>query len=390
MKSILYSLCSLLFLSLLGSCKQDKKETERTGEIKTEETMEKSETIKLLVGTYTNKESEGIYTVDFDQVTGKLRNKQLVASTSNPSFLKISKDGKRVFAVNENDPGTVTSFKWDEKGTQLITIDQQPSAGAHPCFLELNEAEDKLAVANYSSGTVSVFGVGPNGELAAGPQLREHQGSGPVMPNQESAHAHCSLFSKGQDLLYAVDLGADKVFSYHIDGQGKLGAQKLALSLTPGDGPRHMVFHPTEEWAFVITELSSTVVSVKVDPETGSLTKIDQQSTLPEGFKGENACADIHISEDGKFLYASNRGHNSIAVFSVGDNGKLQLMGTTATAGDWPRNFTLSPDGKFLLVAVQNSDSITVFKLDGQTGMPVYTGNQIELSMPVCLVFEGQ
>jgi 6-phosphogluconolactonase len=387
MRATLNILYTIIFLGALGSCNQNKKDTDRTEDHKTEETMEKSETLKLLVGTYTNTDSKGIYMVDFDPITGALDNKRLVAQAENPSYLWISKDGSRVFAVNETDPGTVSSFQWNPDGTALIPIDKKLSAGVHPCFLELNPDGDLLAVANYSSGTVAVFRVGANGKLEAAPQVRQHQGSGPVLPNQESAHAHYALFGTGQKFLYAVDLGMDKVLSYPLTGNGEMGQQQTALALNPGDGPRHLVFHPTKELVFIITELSSTVVSAKVDPQTGIFAKLDQQSTLPTDYTGDNACADIHISANGKFVYASNRGHNSIAVFAVKDDGKLELIGTSVTEGDWPRNFSLSPDGNFLLVANQNSNNITVFKVDPTTGLLTYTGKQIQVPMPVCLAF---
>lgn len=352
-----------------------------------EDTTAQPTSMELLVGTYTDQGSEGIYLLDFDPAKGSLSNARPVAETTSPSFLAISEDRQYVYAVNETAPGNVSAFQWNEDRSQLSAVNQQASQGDHPCFTELSPDGKLLAVANYSSGNISVYPIEETGGLASANAVHHHLGSGPVKPNQEAAHAHCAKFAPNGKFLYAVDLGTDQIVTYPINDQGITESAISGLKLEPGDGPRHLVFHPTLDMAFVINELSGSVASLSVNTETGKLTIIDKKRTLPEDFEGNNACADIHISSNGKFLYASNRGHNSIAIFSVSEKGELELLATEPVQGDWPRNFTFSPDEKFLLVANKNTNNITVFSVNQETGALSFTGNQITVSRPVCLMF---
>ncbi len=305
--------------------------------------------------------------------------------TANPSYLTISKDNRFVYAVNEEETGGVSSFKWNKDSTHLELISQLPTQGIHPCYIDLNSTEDVLAVANYTSGNITSFGVNKKGEINTTPQVIQHAGKGPVVDRQEGPHAHCSIF-RGDNYLYVVDLGIDQIIAYPIK-DGLLGEPHIAFDLNPGDGPRHLIFHPTKDYAFVINELSNTLVSMKVDHEKGTFEVITRESTLPDDFTEQSQCADIHLSADGKFLYASNRGHDSIAIFSVSEEGALQRIGTESTRGEWPRNFTLSPDGNYLLVANQYTDNIVVFEVDKITGLLSYTGTEVEVFSPVCLKF---
>ncbi|MCB0669736.1 MAG: lactonase family protein, partial [Saprospiraceae bacterium] len=207
-----------------------------------------------------------------------------------------------------------------------------------------------------------------------------------VLPNQKGPRAHCVKFDPNGKFLYTVDLGIDQIITYPVSASG-VGEATSRFALDPGDGPRHFIFDPTRDLAYVVNELGSSVVSMRIDHNTGELTRIDKKGTLPEGFEGDNYCADIHISSDGKFLYASNRGHNSLAIFSVGDQGELEKIGVESVQGEWPRNFTLSPDEKYVLVANQNTDNITVFNRNTETGALTFTGNQYQLSKPVALKF---
>lgn len=371
----------------LISCKETKKENPQTETEPMTEEKSKPETIELLTGTYTDETSKGIYLLSFNPADGSLENKGLVAETVSPSYLDISNDRQFVFAVNEDDPGYVSSFKWNDDRTKLNLINQQPSKGAHPCFIELNKDENQLALANYSSGNIAVYTVAGGGNISESPEVRQHEGSGPVTPNQKSAHAHCSKFDTTGKFLYVADLGIDEIVSYPLDENGKPGEKQTALALDKGDGPRHFIFHPNKNMAFIVNELSGSVVSAKIDPEKGLWERIDKKSTLPEDYTGTNACADIHITSNGKFLYASNRGHNSIAVFKVAEDGTLEKIANEHVQGEWPRNFTLSPDEKHLIVANKDTDNITVFGIDPETGLLTYTGNQVTVSKPVCLKF---
>lgn len=368
----------LIFYSLFPSC------TSRSGQT---EAMQKQQTLELLVGTYTNQESKGMYLLDFEPDSGGLGNLRMVVETPNPSYLTISKDRQYVYAVNEGGDGQVSSFKWNEDRSSLIPVSQQSTLGSSPCHVELNPAESLLAIANYSSGNVAVFGLGESGIIRDSPVNFQHEGSGPVKPNQNGARAHCTKFAANGKFLYAVDLGIDQIISYPVGDDGLVGSAVSRLNLDPGDGPRHLIFHPSRDLAFVVNELSGSVVSMKADHTTGRLERIDKASTVPDDFDGKNYCADIHITKNGKFLYASNRGHHSIAIFSVSDDGALNRIGIEPVRGEWPRNFTLSPDERFLLVANQNTDNITVFSVEQTTGLLTFTGQEVKLSRPVALKF---
>ncbi len=373
----------LIGIAVLG-CKQTQRVTQNNPETKE---ITKKETIELLVGTYTGENSKGIYKLQFNPETAALTDLELVASTENPSYLQISKDRDIVYAVNETKPGALSSFAWNQDRTHLNLIEQTSSEGEHPCYIALDPSERFVAAANYSSGNVVVYHVDEEANFSGAPQVRQHKGDGSVKPNQESPHAHFAAFSIQGSYLYVVDLGIDQVLSYPIDTEGNLGNAQIALQLDKGDGPRHLVFHPNKDLVFVVNELSSTVVSAHIDTTTGIFQKIDKLSTLPESFSDKSFCADIHITANGKFLYVSNRGHNSIAIFKVAENGTLELLGTEAVRGDWPRNFTLAPGDTHLLVANQRSNNITVFRVNPVTGLLQYTGNEMAVEQPACLQF---
>jgi len=371
-----------IFLLLLTSCKNSSKKSQ----VELAEQPIQNEGLKLLVGSFAEGDDKGIYQLDFNPETGVLSNSLHLAQENRAGYLYLSKDGERVYSSNGTKPGSVSAFKWNKDRTALDKVGNLSSKGDGACYIGLSSEEDLLAAANYSSGGIVLYPVDQNGDIVDDPQEIQHEGSGPHA-NQKSAHAHCVQFSANGNFLYAVDLGIDQVLAYPITQEKKLGKAKVGLQLDPGDGPRHLVFHPTKNMAFIINELSSTVVSASVDPLTGEFKKIDKQSTLPADYEEKNSCADIHLSPNGKFLYASNRGHNSIAVYSVSDSGHLKPVTIESVQGDWPRNFTLSPDGNFLLAANKNSNNITVFMVDKETGRIKYTGNQIDIPQPVCLKF---
>lgn len=379
--SLKYMSIGVMVFSLL-SCNNKVKENKP---IEKQEIV-KPNTIDLLIGTYTNESSKGIYKIHFNPDSGTLEDMTLVAEATSPSFLSISKNNQYIYSVNERDPGKVTSYKWNEARTELIAISKVSSEGVGPCYIEINDSGKLLASANYSSGNIAVYTV-ENGKIGAEPETRQHEGSSIVEPNQKSPHAHCSKFGPDGKYVYIADLGIDEVVSYSVSQEGVLGKKQVALAMDKGDGPRHFVFHPSKDLVFIVNELSSSVTSAKVDMSTGIFEKIDKKSTLPKDFSEKSYCADIHISADGKFLYASNRGHNSIAVFSVSEDGNLEFLSTTSVEGDWPRNFALSPDENYLLVANQKSDNITVFQRNKETGLLTFTGHEVKLSMPVCLKF---
>ena len=378
MKLALKNIClTLMVLSIVG-CFPGKTEKEKD--------TAKEESLELLVGTYTKKSSKGIYKLAFNPKDGSLKSEGLVAETVSPSYLNMSSDRQYVYAVGEGETGQVSAFKWNTDRSKLALINTESAIGKGSCYVALNDANNLVSVANYGSGDMAVFKRNADGSIQSSPQFRKHEGSGSSLSNQAGPHAHYSKFYKDK-FLYIVDLGIDEIASYMVAANGDIGEKKIALKTDVSDGPRHMTFHPSKDIAYVINEISNSVIVSTINQEDGSLNSIQKISTLPEDFKEKSHCADIHITSSGKFLYASNRGHNSIAMYAVANDGTLVLIGNESVRGDWPRNFTLSPDDNYLLVANQNSDNIVVFRVDQKTGELNFTGNEIAVSMPVCLKF---
>ena len=342
---------------------------------------------KFYVGTYTDGQSEGIYQYALSE-DGKLTKIGLKANANNPSFLAFDKSRQYLLAVNEvqNEEGVgyVSSFKVSKDS--LVFNNQQSSGGAHPCHIAVNQ-EGLVIVANYSGGNMGLLQIDKNGTLSDLLDVQQHEGSG-SHPRQEGPHAHSGWF-KNDGSIVSVDLGTNQLWFSHINSDSlKFEALEPAtFDLDDEAGPRHLALHPTQEWMYVVNELTSSVSLVKKDASPGGYL-IDQTiSTLPIEFEDANTCADIHISSDGKYVYASNRGHNSIAIFAVDETtGLLSSKGYVSTQGETPRNFTLSPDEKFLLVANQNSNNIVSFSRDEASGMLTYL-DDIEAPSPVCLVF---
>jgi 6-phosphogluconolactonase len=339
------------------------------------------------LGTYTDGPSEGIYKYIL-AADGSLRSAGLMARAENPSYLALSPDGRYLLAVNEvseaGQTGYVSSFGIGSD--TLLLLDRKPSGGAHPCHVVTNEA-GYVVVANYSGGNMGLLKLREDGQLTDLLDVQQHTGKG-AHPRQEAPHAHSGWFSEDGGVI-SVDLGTNQLWFSQIDTATGAFAfrEPKTLSLAPGAGPRHLAMHPQSPWIYVVNELSSSVSLLKKDPESGDTEIVQTLSTLPEGFDRENTCADIHISADGKFLYASNRGHNSIAVFSLDPvTGELGLPGHESTRGETPRNFSLSPDGRFLIVANQNTNSLVSFNRNASTGLLTFA-DQTEAPSPVCILF---
>ncbi|MCB0372482.1 MAG: lactonase family protein [Muricauda sp.] len=336
----------------------------------------------LFVGTYTDGDSKGIYTYSFDSGTGTLSNKKLEAKLTNPSYLALSEDKKHIYAVQETDNfdslgGGVTAFTWNDGMLELQN--SMGTQGAHPCHVSLS-GNGQLAVANYTGGNVAVFNLNDDGSLGNDPQIIDHKS----LDTTKTAHAHMAQFTS--EGLFVTDLGLDAVKRYQQkDGQFVPGLQP-SLPFVDGAGPRHFTFGKNGQFLYVINELNSSLSVFEKDAQ-GEYQEIQTTGTLAADFEGESFCADIHLSPDGKFLYGSNRGENTIVVFAVDENsGKLSVVGRESVRGDWPRNFTLDPTGGYLLVANQRSENIVVFKRDAEKGTLTFL-NEIKHPIPVCLVF---
>lgn len=338
----------------------------------------------LIIGTYTKKASEGIYVFKFNTKTGDFAPVSIAKDIKNPSYLTVSEDKKFVYAVSETgNKGAINAYNFDSKSGELSLINSVSAMGDDPCHLEINKDGNLLAVANYSGGNLSLFQINKNGSLAENPQVIQHSGAGPDKGRQEKAHLHSTNWIPGKNELFAVDLGTDQVAHYKIN-DSKLELLKDGITnLKPGAGPRHLAFHQNGKLVYVINELDNTITCFK--NENNKLSQFQNISTLPANYKEVSYCADIHISPDGKYLYGSNRGHNSLAIYNIESDGKLKLVDIQSVNGAWPRNFLITDDGAFILVANQNSDNVTIFKRNKITGKITATGKEIKVSMPICL-----
>lgn len=340
----------------------------------------------LFIGTYTSGGSDGIYVYKFNTATGE-STLMSSAKTSNPSFLAVSNNQKFLYAVNENDPGTVTAFSFNKDSGTLTKLNEVITAGAHPCYISINKKGNNAVVGNYSGGNISVLGINSNGTISQPRQTVQHNGNSVNRKRQEKAHVHAAVFSPNYQYLFAPDLGMDKVMIYKVaSGSGALlAAEPPFVEVNPGAGPRHMAFHPNGEFVYLIEELTGTVGVYKFFE--GKLTLLQNTSAHPLNYDGAIGSADIHVSPDGNFLYCSNRGDaNNIAIFRINqETGMIQIAGFQPTLGIHPRNFSFDPSGKFILVANRDSDEIVIFKVDQKTGMLEEIKKTIKISKPVCI-----
>ena len=349
-----------------------------------------SQSFYLFAGTYTSKGSKGIYVYQFDTKTGTASLVTNTDSVVNPSYLTASPDGRFIYTVNEtggDQPGYVSAFSFDKTTGSLTFINSQPSGGDHPCYITIDKINRWVMVGNYTGGNIAALPVNKDGSLNPYAQLIQHKGRGANKARQEKAHVHATVFSPDQRWLFTPDLGMDAVMIYPFTpGASQPLAEKSStlVKTLQGNGPRHFVFHPTQKTAYLIEELSGTIAVYAF--ANGKLKFLQRFATHPSDYKGAMGSADIHLSPDGKFLYASNRGDaNSITIFSVRQDGKLQWKGYQSTNGIHPRNFMIDPTGNWLLVANRDTDNIVIFKRNKQTGLLRASGNQIKLSNPVFL-----
>jgi 6-phosphogluconolactonase len=345
----------------------------------------------LIVGTYTGGKSEGVYVFTFNSKSGESKEVSHV-KTSNPSFVAISPDQKYVYAVHEDaaangNGGEISAFAFNKTSAELTYINEQPTQGDHPCYVEVDKTGKWVIAGNYSSGSLSVLPVKPGGGVDEPVTTIQHKGSGINKERQDKPHVHCTVLSKDNKFLFVPDLGMDKVMIYAFDAKtGKLTAAKQPFAKSmDGSGPRHFTFHPNNKYAYLIEELSGTVETFIYN--NGTVKNVQRISTMPAGDTSFAGSADIHVSPDGKFLYASNRANaNTIAIFKINSQtGKLTFVAHQSTMGQTPRNFNFDPSGNFLLVANQNSDQIVIFKRGKTTGLLSDTGKRIAVGKPVCL-----
>jgi len=351
----------------------------------------------IYIGTYTRTEphvqgkAAGIYAYRMDGVSGALHELSVAAGVVNPSFVAVDAARRYLYAVQELNAyegergGAISAFAIDPYTSALTLINHQPTAGAHPCYVGIDNSGRYALVANYSGGSVSVFPIGADGALAPATTVVQHQG---VATHHDGPHPHSIVATPDSRYLLAPDCGLDRIFIYRLDTErGTLIENDPPwVMLAPGAGPRHLAFHPSGKTLFCINERNSTVTALAYEPDGAVLRELQTVSTLPDGFAGQNTCADIHIHPAGGFLYGSNRGHDSIAIFAVdAATMPLRALGHVATAGRTPRNFAIDASGTFLLVANQDTDTVVTLRIDQATGGLIATEQIASVPSPVCV-----
>jgi len=351
--------------------------------------MGNTESHTALVCGFTDDDSGGVFAYRPDPDDGSLEH-----LADNPiravSFLAVGPDRERAYTVNRVEGGTVTSLDLDPTGGTLTRLNRQSSEGSGPAYVSVDATRSYAFVANYAGGTVAMLPIEDDGQLGEAADVVSHEGSGPNAGRQEAPHPHSIDPGPEDRHVYAPDLGTDRVVSYRIDfEEGRLRHEAVPdAEVQSGAGPRHLDFHPNGRFCYLINELDSTIVAFEYDPETGALEEIQTVGTLPDEFDGHNQCADIHVHPSGEWLYGSNRGHDSIAIYGIDDGtGRLDPVGHESTRGHWPRNFAIDPAGRYLYAENRRSDSVVAFEIDPESGELTPTGDRLELPEPLCMAF---
>jgi 6-phosphogluconolactonase len=361
----------------------------------------------VLVGTYTESilfgtgavlrgKGKGIHIYYFDAATGRLEEAAVAEGIQNPSYLAFGRGSKCLYAVNElkrcegAPSGALSAYAFDPERLTLTFLDKRLSGGTDPCHVAVDPSGRWAAVANFRSGSVAVYPILADGGLGRMTSFAQHEGHGVNPDRQMGPHAHAIVFAPGGDSLMVPDLGIDRIVAYRFDAaSGELAPdERRTVFCEPGVGPRSLEYCPSGRFAYAVNELASSVTAFEVDQASGALSAMQTLSTLPEGWSGASTCADLHVAPSGEFLYASNRGHDSIAIFAIDEaDGTLRSIGHESTRGATPRNFALDEGGAVMIAANQDSDSISVFRIDGTTGKPEYTGVSCFAPTPVCVKF---
>jgi 6-phosphogluconolactonase len=360
-------------------------------------TTSSSNPMRVYIGTYTTHGSQGIYELELDPTTGKLSQPQLAGETINPSFLALAPNGKFLYSVSESTgngggkkAGAINAFAIDPATGKLTLLNQQSSKGQGPCHVTVDHSGKFALTTNYNSGSVAVLPINSDGSLSEACAFDQHEGKGPNKSRQEGPHAHSVNMDPTNQFAIVCDLGLDKVFIYRLEPDGKLTPNDPpTVSVAPGSGPRHFTFHPNGKVAYLINEMGGTINVFDWNAAKGTLKEIQTISTLPDGLKApNNTTAEVQLTPNGMFLYGSNRGHDTIAMFSVDPaTGKLTSLGEVPSGGKTPRSFAIDPTGTWLLAAHQSTDNVCVFHIDPATGKLEQTENSVKIGSPVCVKF---
>lgn len=355
--------------------------------------MEKGKNILAYVGSYADSAGPGLYACRYDPDNGSIELIDQAAGLQNPTFLDVDEDHLKLYAIaegvdsNNQRCGEAAAYDIDPSTGKLSLLNKEMTVPAPTCHITLDHTKRCVIVASYHGGMVGLSPLLADGRIGAASDIHRHKGSS-ILPVQDRPRAHSVFIDRNNRFAAACDLGLDRIIMYKLDIEEARLIPHGEVKVAPGSGPRHFAYHPSLSYGYVINELNATITAFSYNEEQGELSEIQTVSTLPETYKGENACADIHISPDGKFLYGSNRGHDSIAVYAIDpSNGKLALVEHASTLGGHPRNFAISPDGRFLLAANRDSDNIVTFARDAQTGKLLPTGSELKVSKPVCIKF---
>ena len=347
--------------------------------------------LSFYVSSYDSKYPAGIAQYQLNLATGKINKIQEFDAEANSDYLAISNNNSFLYSISQDEDtntGLITSYKINPENGKLNYLDEEFSHGSGPCYLSLDYSGELVIVAHYGEGNITVTSINNEGNLNKLIENVKHQGSGPNKNRQEGPHPHMSYYATKGNFIFVPDLGLDKIMVYKLTGSGHLQATKSPYgSVAPGAGPRHFVLHPNGKYGYVVNELNSTVTAFSFDRKTRALTEIQTINSLLTEFDGDNYLADVHISPDGNFLYASNRGHDSISIFSIDAAGKINLLANENCGGKWPRAFAIDPTGNFLLAANERSDNIVVFKIDKTTGLLTKTFESSEFPAPRCVKF---
>jgi 6-phosphogluconolactonase len=346
--------------------------------------------LRVYFGTYTGADSRGIYACELDLADGSLSEPRLAGEVKNPSFLALHPGGKHLYAVSEvGGTGAVVAFAIDAKTGGLQELNHQPAGGAGPCHAVVDKEGRNVLVANYGGGSVSAIPIGEDGRLGKPTSMIQHKGSSVNKSRQSEPHAHSINLDAANRFAFAADLGLDKILVYRFDSaKGTLTPNDPpSASVAPGSGPRHFAFHPSGRFAYVINEMASTVTALAYDADKGKLSEIHTLSTLPGKVEG-NSTAEVQVHPSGKFVYGSNRGHDSLAIFKVdAGSGRLTAAGHQSTGGKTPRNFGIDPTGRYILAANQGTNNVVVFRVNQETGALTSTGATVKVGAPVCVKF---